>query len=83
MNKGVPCDLLVDIDGPQDCFVNSSSTFKNSDYSSGYDDDPFELCSMLMKKSEKNLDIELGLALEKSIRLCSQTNYQSSPVTGM
>lgn len=80
--EGIPCDLLVDIDGT-DCYVNSFSSFKKSDYSLGYDDDPFELCSMPMKKQEKNIDIELGLALEKSIKLCSQTNYKSSPSTGM
>jgi len=80
--SGIPCDLLVDIDGPQDCYVNSSNTFRNSVYSSGYDDDPFELCSMHVKNQERNLDIELGLALEKSLKLCSHANYRNSPATG-
>jgi len=80
----IPCDLLVDIEEPQDCYINSTSAFRNSKFSSGYDDDPFEMCSMLMTNTcEKDIGIELGLALEKSLKLCSQTNYQNSPSTGL
>ena len=68
---GIPVDLLVDIDGPQDRFTNSTC-FKNFD-----NDDPFELCSF-PNRTEKDLGAELGFVLEKSIRISSQSNCHIS-----
>lgn len=62
-------DVLVDIDGSNN---NSSSNFKYFD-APDFDDDPFELCSKQQNSLGKDLGFELGLALEKSIKLHSQT----------
>ena len=66
-------DLLVDIDGSYDPF--SPQTPNDLQIS---DDDPFELCSMQSRAPKKDLGLELGLALEKSIRLRSQSNQVDS-----
>ena len=60
--------MLVDID---DTLVSSVI--------SQQDDDPFELCSMQGKASKKDLGLELGLALEKSIKLHAQSNQNEPP----
>lgn len=74
--------MLVDIDGPYDRF-SSVPYFRPSEYTQQQDDDPFELCSMQGKRSTKDLGLELGLALEKSIKLRSQSQQQDSPSAGI
>ncbi|KAI9552035.1 hypothetical protein GHT06_022372 [Daphnia sinensis] len=82
--SGIPVDTLVDIDGPYDRF-SSLPYFRPSEYTQ-QDDDPFELCSMQGKNSKKDqqtidLGVELGLALEKSIKLRSLSQHQDSPLS--
>lgn len=66
-------DLLVDIDGSYDPFSPQSPNELQIS-----DDDPFELCSMQRRAPKQDLGLELGLALEKSIRLCSHSNQADS-----
>lgn len=74
----VPVDLLVDIEGPNErLFTNNAATTMLPD------DDPFELCSMQGRASKKDLGLELGLALEKSIKIRSQANSNEIPTAGM
>ncbi|XP_057377940.1 uncharacterized protein LOC130699899 [Daphnia carinata] len=82
--SGIPVDTLVDIDGPYDRF-SSLPYFRPSEYAQ-QDDDPFELCSMQGKNSKNDqqaidLGVELGLALEKSIKLRSLSQHQDSPLS--
>lgn len=73
--------MLVDIDGSYDRY-SSAPYFKPSEYTQQQDDDPFELCSMQGKRPSKDLGLELGLALEKSIKLRSQSQQLDSPSAG-
>lgn len=74
----VPVDLLVDIEGPNErLFTNNAATTMLPD------DDPFELCSMQGRASKMDLGLELGLALEKSIKIRSQANSNETPTAGM
>lgn len=66
---GIPVDVLVDIDGPNNSF--SQSVNLNGFNASNFEDDPFEICSKQQNILERDLGIELGLALEKSIKLHS------------
>lgn len=77
--SGIPVDMLVDIDGSYERFP-SSQYYHSSDNAQQQDDDPFELCSMQGKHTKKDLGLELGLALEKSIKLRSQ--HQDSTSAG-
>lgn len=84
MMSGIPVDTLVDIDGPYDRF-SSLPYFRPSEFTQ-HDDDPFELYSMQGKNSKKDkqaidLGVELGLALEKSIKLRSLSQHQDSPLS--
>lgn len=80
---GIPVEMLVDIDGPYDRF-SSVPYFRPSEYTQQQDeDDPFELCSMQGKQTTKDIGLELGLALEKSIKLRSQSQHQDSPSAGI
>lgn len=72
----VPVDVLVDIDGLGDRLLYSPAL-------SHQDDDPFELCSMHSQSSQMDLGLELGLALEKSIKLRSQSTSSETPVAGI
>ena len=78
--EGIPVDLLVDIDGPYDCFSSHSDKIhsKIDLVSSDPNDDPFEMCSFSKQINNDDIGLELGLALEKSIKLCSQTNWQNN-----
>ena len=70
--------MLVDIEGPNErLFTNNAATTMLPD------DDPFELCSMQGRASKKDLGLELGLALEKSIKIRSQANSNEIPTAGM
>ena len=71
--------MLVDIDGTCDR-LSSMPFFRSSELTQQQDDDPFELCSMQGKRSARRQDLglELGLALEKSIKLRSQQQDSSS-----
>ncbi|XP_046631533.1 pollen-specific leucine-rich repeat extensin-like protein 2 [Daphnia pulicaria] len=79
--SGIPVDTLVEIDNSYDRF-SSLPYFRPSEFTQ-QDDDPFELCSMQHKHSKPrqgiDLGLELGLALEKSIKLRSQSQHQDSP----
>ncbi len=82
--SGIPVDTLVDIDGSYDRF-SSLPYFRPSEFTQ-QDDDPFELCSMQHKHSKQgrqgiDLGLELGLALEKSIKLRSQSQNQDSSLS--
>lgn len=68
--------MLVDIGGPANGLASPSI--------SQQDDDPFELCSIQGKGSKVDLELALGLALEKSIKLhSSQSNNQNeAPIPG-
>lgn len=74
----VPVDLLVDIEGPNErLFTNNAASTMLPD------DDPFELCSMQGRASKMDLGLELGLALEKSIKIRSLANSNDIPAAGM
>ncbi len=77
--SGIPVDMLVDIDGTYDR-KSTTPFFRPSEFTLQQDDDPFELCSMQGTQSAKRQDLglELGLALEKSIKLRSQQQDSSS-----
>nr|CAH0108084.1 unnamed protein product [Daphnia galeata] len=82
--SSIPVDTLVDIDGSYDRF-SSLPYFRPSEFTQ-QDDDPFELCSMQHKHSKQgrqgiDLGLELGLALEKSIKLRSQSQNQDSSLS--
>ena len=66
-------DILVDIDD------RYSRPYLKSEYLSEDDDDPFELCSFKRKMAERDIGLELGLALEKSLKLHAQSNQQTCP----
>ena len=76
---GVPVDVLVDIESPNTNRLGQQMKYRENHYGPNEIDDPFDLCSM-QEKVNNNNDIgqELGLALEKSIKLHAQVHCQNS-----
>ena len=84
LEEGIPVDLLVDIEDRYERLTpNRANGDRKTDLAlTDQIDDPFDICSMQRKIPNDDIGLELGLALEKSIKFHSQANQMKGQSKG-